>query len=113
MQVASKLGIKAEDTGEKSNDNDKSDFQTEQIDSPSTSKNLDNYDRESEEWEGISNKIFQSKKNHSPDTMNSIKLMKIEGKLNFHLRIRTQKQEEGQNHQFCLQKQSQTCIKES
>ncbi|CAI2371028.1 unnamed protein product [Moneuplotes crassus] len=58
---------------EKSNDHDKSDFHTEQIDSPSTSKNLDNIDRESEEWEGISNKIFQSKKNNSPEVISSLR----------------------------------------
>lgn len=41
---------------DKSNDPEKSDFQTEQIDSPCTSKNMENLDRDSEEWEGLSNK---------------------------------------------------------
>lgn len=41
---------------DKSNDPDKSEFHSEQIDSPSTSKNLDNIDRDSEEWEELSHK---------------------------------------------------------
>ena len=41
---------------DKSTDPEKSDFVTEQIDSPSTCKNLENCDRDSEEWEGLSNK---------------------------------------------------------
>ena len=31
-------------------------FNIDQIESPSTSKNLENCDRDSEEWEGLSNK---------------------------------------------------------
>ena len=64
---------------DKSNDPEKSDFHTEQIDSPSTSKNLDNIDRDSEEWEGISNQIVKSKKNHSPEITKG-KGSKLEGK---------------------------------
>jgi hypothetical protein len=52
----------------KSNDlDDKSDFQTEQIDSPMTSKNLEVCDRDSEEWEGLSHKDFHNSKNDSPE----------------------------------------------
>ena len=52
----------------KSNDlDDKSDFQTEQIDSPVTSKNLDACDRDSEEWEGLSHKGAHSRPGESPE----------------------------------------------
>ena len=46
---------------EKSSDHNKLDFHTEQIDSNSINKNTDNFDRESEEWEEISNKVFYEK----------------------------------------------------
>lgn len=65
---------------DKSNDPEKSDFQTEQIDSPSTSKNMDNIDRESEEWEEISNKIIQLKENKSPEADKIVKKKKMKGK---------------------------------
>lgn len=39
---------------------------TEQIDSPSISKNLDNYDRDSEEWEELSNKELGQSRKLSP-----------------------------------------------
>ena len=44
------------DKYDKSNDPEKSDFHTEQIDSPSTSKNLDNIERDSEEWDEFSHR---------------------------------------------------------
>lgn len=82
--LSAKSELKPDDAEcEKSNEQEKSDFQTEQIDSPLTSKNLENLDRESEEWEGISNKIFQGLKNHSPDTVNSKKQNNGDSKFSF------------------------------
>lgn len=47
---------------EKSNEPEKSDFHTEQIDSPSTSKNLDHIEKDSEEWEEISHRELSKPK---------------------------------------------------
>lgn len=80
------LGPKSElkpDDGEfeRSHDPEKSDFHTEQIDSLITSNNMDNIDRESEEWEELSNKLFQAKNNLSPEADEIIK-KKIKSKYN-------------------------------
>lgn len=62
------INVSQTDNMDKSNDPDKSDFQSEQIDSPSTSKNLDNCDRDSEEWEELSHKELRSNRKVSPQS---------------------------------------------
>lgn len=41
------------------------------IDSPSTSKNLENWDRDSEEWEGLSNRELGNSRKMSPENKNT------------------------------------------
>ena len=63
---------KETDNLNKTNDLDKnSEFKSEQIDSPFASKNLENWDRDSEEWEELSNKELGNSRKMSPENKNT------------------------------------------
>lgn len=73
LKTSFKEGDNETEMLDKSHDPDKSEFHSEQIDSPSTSKNLDNWDRDSEEWEYLSNKENGPSRKQSPKDKNGDK----------------------------------------
>ena len=59
----------------------KSEFKSEQIDSPSTSRNLENYDRDSEEWEELSNKDNKASRKWSPENQTKDNMLNVNSNL--------------------------------